>query len=1082
MSGAGIPFDRHCVVEASAGTGKTYMIEHHVVALVESGVPLDSILVVTFTEKATAELRFRIRALLQSRAGELPAGDARTAVLAALHGFDGAPIHTIHAWCQRVLTEHAFANRRLFEQTQTDRGLAFGGAFKTALRTRLSLDPNLAPYLDRWLRGGRSVQALEALLLDCANASAPFEPVYDPAAIRAALAELPALTPADIRAQTSALTTAMTFVRVNPRVASSVVDKAVVLAELLAQYRDDDNLPALLDGLQRADEPSTGVLRYFLKYIDGKAFKDERATRLQAMCVGAARAALPFTSAVAQRLLPAVLEQMIEDKRRLGQFDFDDMLELVWRSLDDDGGDDLAERLRERYRYALIDEFQDTDELQWNIFRKVFVAGDGDSRLCVIGDPKQAIYSFRGADVYTYLRAREELLAGGGARVSLASNWRSAPALVDAYNELLRQDVGTPLFTGDILYDEPVTAMSESAGMPGAPVRVLHVVPPAGKKLNADGLLATLGPAIAEEIHGLMTSGVGAGDIFVLTRTTRETVDMARMLRDARVPCALYKQEGLFQTDEAGHILDLLRGIAHPRRQSERFKAWQTPFFDVALADLVHARDLPDTHPLIERLVEWKQLADRQAYERLFDRILSDSGLIRRELFLRQSERSLTNYLHIFELLLEDARSARLDLGELIRRLDATVRRKPGADGSDRDVQRLESERNAVQIMTMHKAKGLEAEVVFIVGGCGALRGDAVRTYHRVPDRARVTHVGPVWESSLADQIKDEQRHEEQRLLYVALTRAKSRMYLPHIDSKACTNVQGLYTYLRRQVQRVLDDPRFEVVEIPAAMGATGDDRAPTAALAAWQPPAALLAPPDDSARFDVLRDARRGPEVTSYTRLKQHENSEFKAAVDVAVEPPGDDELPGGAATGIFLHDVLEHLAFDTFRDEPSLDAWGERPDIDKLVRDTAARHGVDPRHIDHAKRLVFQSMTAPTRFIDGIWRCGANRREVEFVYPADDATFVKGFIDLMFEHDGAIYLLDWKSDVLSDYTEAALGAHCVAHYDLQVRLYTEALVRMLRIADEAEYTTRFGGMLFGFLRGPGFWHARPSWAEVGR
>jgi hypothetical protein len=206
---------------------------------------------------------------------------------------------------------------------------------------------------------------------------------------------------------------------------------------------------------------------------------------------------------VAAEFLPIVRERLAADKLRRGQFDYTDMLALVWQALEGSGGEQLAARLRARYRHALIDEFQDTDALQWNIFRRIYV-DTGDSFLTVVGDPKQAIYHFRGADILTYLSARDELLEAGGQRTDLDTNYRSTSELVDAYNLVLAQ--GQPFFSGGITY-APVQAGSalraSVAGAPSAPAHILHLVP-SGDTFDSEGLRALLAERIVGEIHSLL--------------------------------------------------------------------------------------------------------------------------------------------------------------------------------------------------------------------------------------------------------------------------------------------------------------------------------------------------------------------------------------------------------------------------------------------------------------------------------------------------------------------------------------------------------------------------------------------------
>ena len=220
-----------------------------------------------------------------------------------------------------------------------------------------------------------------------------------------------------------------------------------------------------------------------------------------------------------------------------------------------------------------------------------------------------------------------------------------------------------------------------------------------------------------------------ANDIFILTRSGREGLEIGEHLRSARIPYAFYKQDGLFQTREAEDIRALLAAIADPHQRSRRIRAWQSRFFAVSLEVLVDCEDLPGAHPLMGRLLDWKALAETKSFDRLFASIIEDSGVIERELFFRDNERALTNYLHIFEILVEEAGRSRATLPELIHTLSAFIARRRLPKGEDGNVQRLESERKAVQIMTMHKTKGLEASVVFLFGGFDSF-GGKTHIYH----------------------------------------------------------------------------------------------------------------------------------------------------------------------------------------------------------------------------------------------------------------------------------------------------------------------------------------------------------------
>src|SRR5205823_13881343 len=262
-----------------------------------------------------------------------------------------------------------------------------------------------------------------------------------------------------------------------------------------------------------------------------------------------------------------------EDKAERGQLDYDDMLSLVDRALRDERGAELAARLRARTPWVMIDEFQDTDPTQWQIFRSVWLH-DETHGLVIVGDPKQAIYGFRGADVATYLAARDELLRLGATRVTLDVNRRSTAQLVDSVNAILGGTVAMPLLQGAIEYDTPVRACGEIT-CDGAAVTVMRLGPDGSK----DAQRLALRDAIAGEIEALRDapprwrgrSGEPAfalGQIMVLTRSNAEAIEITGALRARGLPCALVEPDKLFDTREAAELAAVPAAIVGPPDRS----------------------------------------------------------------------------------------------------------------------------------------------------------------------------------------------------------------------------------------------------------------------------------------------------------------------------------------------------------------------------------------------------------------------------------------------------------------------------------------------------------------------------------
>ncbi|HEV8629653.1 MAG TPA: UvrD-helicase domain-containing protein [Thermoanaerobaculia bacterium] len=1141
---AAIPRQGHVVLEASAGTGKTYTLEHLVIdLLLTHGVPVERMLVVTFTEKATEELRERVRTKLrQLAAGQGDEGDAgdgwtldadaRQTLADAAVRFDAATISTIHGFCQRVLTEHSFAHRRLFEQRLIDGREMFARGFRTVISRQLGAGGGWRDQLLSWLRHGNELAQLEKLVADAVRQRGELTPTWDPAAlVAAARAFLEACSdPLLVRAHAAAAVPARERADHDPRpaVAAFVASgDAEALGTALREW-------GRKKGQRRGDERRHWTaLRQGLASLAG----DAAAARALAAFDALGDLAAPPLAALVGGLRQAVGDWLRDQKRSLGLYDFDDMLLHVREALCGPQADPgLVAALRARWDVGLIDEFQDTDEVQWDIFRTLFLDGDAGRRLFLIGDPKQAIYGFRNADVHTYVRARREVVAGGGRLVPLLANYRSTPELIDACNRMF----ATGFFTGDLASFAPAVAggerrvAHEGDGTPLSPLVVVRLRRE-GKPPRIADARAALATWIAGEARRLVESeatfGVEGqeqplryGDLMVLARTGAGAKEVAEALRQQGVPHVLFGQEGLLATPEAANVRRVLAAIAAPADPAARLQALLTPFFAVPLGELAGCRELPETHPLVARLLDWAALAEDRRYPALFRRLLRDSGLVRRLLVSREGERELTNFQHVFDLLLEEAARSPAPLPELVARLSGWIAGTSGPPGFDRDVQRLEPARDAVQLLTMHKAKGLEAPVVFVAGlGGQAPQGESLRVYHRGDERR--LHLGKDPVGEVAEAIEAEEAEESQRLYYVALTRARARLYLPD----ACCRKGTPWRLVEGRLDALLaaGAPGFTVRQLECAPAAEPALPVPRQ----WTfDPAWLVTPPDPAAALAPLRRRHAGRLLTSYTRIRRGALAAAAvAAGDAAVEeltppglpPPPPGELVGGRGTGIFLHRLLEELEPEAVRAAPDLAAWMAAPAVLPTVRRVAMELGIADASLAPACRLVWSALRTPL-MVDGLalplGLCEAQRRavEMELVFPIPEdwhprlgeappaggeapfragRGFVQGVVDLVFEHGGRTYFVDWKTDRLASWSAAALGAHVDASYALQARLYALGVLRLLGLAGPADHEQRFGGLLYCFLRGMGFlggmeagagdagvYFARPSWDELRR
>ena len=646
-----------------------------------------------------------------------------------------------------MLTELAFDSGVRFGIDLTSGRLEFHEAMRAELRERLKSDDRVARLIGEWLSDERRTSdELEELLWQA----------HSQRYLRTAGRELnqQALTDLANAFDANALVDAFGLAAITDDARRDAIAATREL-ELLVN-RANGSTAILAEGLcgfdlDRICRPrSARRTRTETRPI----FPDEMPDRVRTIVNAGerVRAALAIEQRVVDELLLATVERMDARKRERGTLDYEDMLAWLADALDGPRGKSLAATLRERYRVTLIDEFQDTDELQWKIFRQVFIEGGAGNTVFVIGDPKQAIYGFRGADVHAYLEAREQLSKSGATVVHLRENFRSTADMIEACNLMFDQNAAAPLFTGEITYSHPVKcgrpALRAVAanGQPIAPVTLMKFQPRDDRYKFSRPMREAIGPRIAQAIrriiaepdHAIEICGdeqaprkITARDVYVLTRTNRDSAEIGKYLRQAGVPFAFYKQDGLFQTREAADILDLLRGIDEPGRRSNRLKAWASPFFAVEYGDLARLDDERNSQPMLERLFEWRALAEAGRFADLFDALLHQSGLVERELLLSDGRRELTNYEHIFEILTQQASRHGISLAEIIELLDAYIAGRATPAGDDPDVQRVEDDRDAVQIMTIHKSKGLEADVVALYGGFFANnRPDPVSIYH----------------------------------------------------------------------------------------------------------------------------------------------------------------------------------------------------------------------------------------------------------------------------------------------------------------------------------------------------------------
>lgn len=1184
------------LLEADAGTGKTWTIAGLVVrALIERGLDIDRVLVVTFTNAAAAELAERIRLRiaqlerllddrLEGRAGGVDepfcvayartlddeaARGARDLLRVALARVDEMSVHTIHAWCQRVIDEHALS-------IGVPRGLPIGAGDAERIARRVA---------DWWRREVLDAPVERLVLFGLAG--------VDPDAIEQsvrAVAGLPLARVASPQCDWRALAGRAFAAR--EALADAMRTDA---ADLLAWMAVPGNVPGQwkrylqrwLANLQafcgaRMAKLSRETVERFATHRFTAAMPDSPIPGCCDALLEIDSALAGLRASVTQEIVASLRETRAADLAKANSLAFEDLLRLVHEALvDPASGPALAHALRERHPVALVDECQDTDPLQWDIVRRVYAPDAeraGRGTLVLVGDPKQAIYSFRGADVHSYLAARSYV-----ARTHrLGENQRSDPALIEAVNALF--EIEDPFRVDGIDFRRAGVGARErrsfdAADAPGigprAPMTVVALEPDAsGGRLSAPLARRQAIDATVAEIARLLASParygdrrLRASDIAVLVQARTQGALVKRALARAGIGAAEISRDSVLDTLESEELMRIVAAIDDCADPTRLRSALTTALlgFDAASLAVLEAdslRMLAITARFADARLRWQRhgpIASLRPLLHAFDAGPRLAALV-------DGERRLTNLGHLVSLLAEDAAAAP-DPHEALRAW-ARMRARPDSGEDDTRELRLESDEDLVRILTVHKSKGLEFPVVFLPfawsGGQAAKSADRCVRHER-DERGEWRTVLDLAPDEAANEEAARERHAENlRTLYVALTRAEQRCYL--FWGWTSTSAQAPLAWLLHRaggageaafaldadgVRAALSDWQaracahrpgaLAVVDTPTLLAGCrgvaapqaqpirdssrgeplpgGIDPAGTLAARAWTGtiPAASI-----TTSFSAIASTLVGSDAASsqpWTNVdvvdpgRDDAGSTDDDAAAASAEAPdasagaASDSIrfrfPAGAQAGVCLHGILEQAAFDEPLDERLVAHWlrrcGYRRADASEVRDW----------LDEALRVRLRAPDGTRLALPAVPRA-RQLREMEFHLAArqvseralvdalDDALdmpgqagthewsgFLRGFVDLVFEHEGRWYIVDWKSNHLGDgaarYGEAALAEAMRGHaYPLQASLYTLAVHRWLRrTLPDYDYERSFGGVFYVFLRGAGL-HAASESASV--
>lgn len=1191
------------LIEASAGTGKTYTIANLYLRVLLGDHPLgikpvDRILVVTFTRAATEELRGRIRERirelyedvlrLSQDSSSVIADDIRNLIQRTQENFhseqhpnklsltdwlqanlsqmDESSVFTIHGFCQRILKQFAFDSgvgfesemildaqeylRRAAQDYWRELAYPMDQEQLTALLEYISSPEDVFWKVRGWL------QQDEIELLPKANADLDFASAW--------------LAAKSVYERAATIWQQLTTQDVNDLIENSGVDKRSFskstrpkrIAAATAFFAPS----ACFSGKIPKDVLELGQENLFIKTKKGEA-PEHQAFRLIDQLASECE---QMAAVLPHHMLAQVKAKFWASMEQANLMNPDDLLRLLANALRGSHGEALAEHIRQQYPFAMIDEFQDTDSLQYEIFNQVY-SQEEHSGLYMIGDPKQAIYSFRGADIFTYLHAGKSLHETR--RFTLNKNWRSHSDLVHSTNALFSRHSEPFVLPGKIEF-QPVLA-SGTADENFFYYRGQNKCAPLQFLLNSEGTNRDHGRhnaanMCAKSIQQLLLKGclndakdgekpIQASDIAVLVHNRKQAKLVKDNLKTLKINSVFLSRDSVLNSTEARDLLRWLEAIAEPQNErllrnalaceSVNYNAeylasllddearWETE-----LAQLYQLRERFNQRGIMAFVMSWLNMTPAGVNGSADDDQAGLEPLAVRLRLQNDGERKLTNFLHLGEVLQQASRELGVQSGfynsdgkGLLTLLRWYSERCQNAllNQSEEQQIRLESDANLVQIVTIHKSKGLQYPVVFLPfcwdEDNNSVKFDAV--YHSERDEKSVLTINTKADSDAKKKHVAEVRAEAMRLLYVALTRAEQACFiqLENIVKHLKAGPKGLLMnsaigYLLEQesvsieglTERfgdVLADEKLSLAYYPDWLASMADISAEEPVSTTENKPLTLakfngkvwdnwrLTSYSQLAQLDTHVDVHQAhPEGSHLSDIVLDSGSQFDTEAEVLMAADNQDlevdeqqnkddaltpfDFPKGATPGTCLHGILENWDFV------------DDVQLEEQVANQLTFYGIDKNYSVMLKQWMHDVVGQPLTDAKCCLADISERDrlvEMEFYLPMTEIRAsgimplldgrrlafqpmrgqLKGFIDLIFRHNGRYYVADYKSnylgDQVSDYQPEALVDAMTHHqYDLQYWIYSIAVDQYLsRRIPDYNYETHFGGVYYFFLRG---------------
>jgi len=1136
------------LIEASAGTGKTHTIADLYLRHILAGRQTSQILIVTYTNAATEELRGRIRKrlydalnlfeqasaakdelfqLLQQQWHDL---DATTRNLQlgrlqlALRSMDEASISTIHSFCQRSLQENALSGNQLFDsELLANDDQLWEAAIKDWWRRQ-----TYAPDSDSWQLIHSQLPDLNSLittLLELRNKPAAKLLPADQGSITGLLKQARHITHSLHQLAPLWRQHRSDIIRVVSN--SKVLSRAAKLPYHLQQV---DSFLNVADEFFNAVEVGSVFEKFeFLgsEWLEqnSKPSKKGQDLELEHEFFQAVNPIAKSWQAMANAIAPQLLtdayhaacRQVSENKREIATLAFQDQLTLLLQALESSSGATLAERLRQQYPIAMIDEFQDTDTIQYQIFKLIYMSAK-TANLTLIGDPKQAIYSFRGGDIFTYMQARQ---LPGVDLFGLQTNWRSQPSLVQAINTLFSHRPDAFVYRDSIPFSA-VASVTQNEDhelrLQGQATTAMTLwqlpVDERNDNYSREDMRDLINRVVVTEIAGLLEkSGQQAatidsralqnGDIAILVRQASEGQALSRILHQHGIRTVTIGRDSVFKSEEARGLYDLLLAISQYQDPAVATRSLASSLLNLDYRQIAAVID-DDTawQRWVDDLDELQQLWERHGFIAMFHSMLHKFEITSHLMQQDSNERRITNLLQLAELLQQQS-SISAGMAPMLSWFVAQF----DEDGNEDAELRLEDDEALVKIITIHKSKGLQYPIVFVpfLWSCRQVDRTKAVYFHDAELTACVDLGSADFEQHWLIAEK-ERLAEDVRLLYVALTRARSRVYLAW--GKAGSPAKPGYAnrtalaYLLHSKQTPQDLETTAPDGFPADMDLATDLQSlvdhsgtsiellplPLNDMSSVFRPGGLKLPAAQLATFSRPYTAQW--RINSFTALTRgiHQPSTIGSLVS-----EGDPVLdfPAGSHVGLLIHSLLENIDFQEDIEqqcrqllprflphagipveyEATLPSWLAQIVSTPLngaamaLNEISNRQRLNELGFDFA--LDHLDIEALNQFMQSL-----SPQPLQVVSSPEFGGLITGVIDLVFEYQGRYYLADYKSNLLGsslqDYRPENLQQAMLSRrYDLQALLYAVALHRLLAVRlPDYTYGRHFGGCYYLFLR----------------